>query len=502
MVNPARRVLVLGLDGGTFDLFDPWFRAGELPFLRGLAEQGFRSNLLSVYPAKTIPAWYCAATGQDPGALGVFGFTEPNGGPGKSRVVQTFRPAEAIWDRLSRRGVTVGVLNFPVRSGYAINGFVVPGMLSESAATYPARLRGELEARTHLPHVPELPPYRESERARWLDLATRAVEQYGRYAEILCEEYRPAFLFTLLRETDRVEHQHWAELTRPLEEVGEDLKRFWRTVDATCARIDRAFRALGGAQRTFVISDHGHGAARSDFFTNRWLAREGYLVFRKPATGWHRRAAARVLLASERYRLSRWLVRSLADRLRGGRGRNFVGKLLAGEGSFEAMAPNIDWERTVAFSYPVPEGIYLNRYRASMGPEEADRTVAEIRHKLESCPDARIEVFEPREIYRGRNLSNAPALLLRVDGLATETRMDFSYPEPMLKERPGFFYGSGVHRMEGILLVAGDGVAPGRQGGPFSLLDVAPTVLESMGVPTDAGMAGRSFGSALGAPGG
>lgn len=129
----------------------------DLPFLRGLAERGFRSKLLSVYPAKTIPAWSCAATGQDPGALGVFGFTEPNGGPGKSRVVQTFRPAEAVWDRLSRRGVTVGVLNFPLRSGYAINGFVVPGMLSESSDTYPTRLRAELEARTHTPHVPELP---------------------------------------------------------------------------------------------------------------------------------------------------------------------------------------------------------------------------------------------------------------------------------------------------------------------------------------------------------
>lgn len=214
-------------------------------------------------------------------------------------------------------------------------------------------------------------------------------------------------------------------------------------VDGTCARIDASFRAVGGPQRTFVISDHGHGAARSDFFTNRWLAREGYLVFRKPATGWHRRLAARVLLASERYRATRWLVRGLADRLRGGRGRNFVGKMLAGEGSFEAMAPNIDWERTVAFSYPVPEGIYLNRYRTAMTPEEADRTVAEIRHKLETCPDAHIEVFEPRELYRGRNLSNAPALLLRIDGLATETRMDFSYPEPMLRDLPASSTGAG-----------------------------------------------------------
>ncbi|HEV2520422.1 MAG TPA: alkaline phosphatase family protein [Thermoplasmata archaeon] len=497
MGTPARRALVLGLDGGTFDLLDPWFRAGELPFLRRLAEQGFRSPLTSVYPAKTIPAWYCFATGQDPGTLGVFGFTEPNGGPGKSRIVQTFRPAEALWDRLSRHGVTVGVLNFPLRAGYPINGFVVPGMLSDAPPTFPATLRSELEAATKEPHVPELPPYRDSDRHRWIDLATRAVAQYAQYAEILCERYRPAFLFTLLRETDRVEHQHWAELTRPIQEVGDDLKEFFRTVDRTCERIDRAFRAVGGPERTFVISDHGHGLARSDFFTNRWLAREGYLTLKRPKAGWHRRVAARALLASERYRATRRLVRAVADGLRGGPGRAWVGKVLAGEGSFESMAENIDWDRTLAFSYPVPEGIYLNRYHPNLPPEQARRTVAEIRAKLERCPDAHIEVFEPREIYSGRNLDQAPALLLRIDGLATEPRMDFSYPDPMLRDRPGFFYGSGVHRMEGILIVAGDGVAPGTRGAPVSLLDVAPTVLETMGFAPSPGMEGRSFDAAL-----
>ncbi|HTT26156.1 MAG TPA: alkaline phosphatase family protein, partial [Thermoplasmata archaeon] len=132
MISPRRRVLVLGLDGGTFDLLDPWMRAGELPYLRSLVERGFRAPLRSVFPPKTIPAWYCFATGADPGELGVFGFTEPNGSPGTSRIVQTFRPHEAFWDHLSRRGVTVGVLNFPLRAAYPIHGFVVPGMLADS----------------------------------------------------------------------------------------------------------------------------------------------------------------------------------------------------------------------------------------------------------------------------------------------------------------------------------------------------------------------------------
>ena len=157
------------------------------------------------------------------------------------------------------------------------------------------------------------------------------------------------------------------------------------------------------------------------------------------------------------------------------------------------MADRIDWKKTVAFSYPVPEGIYLNRYNPDLTPEKGRATIAKIRSELARFPGARVELFEPEEIYQGRNLSNAPALLLRVDGMATELRMDFAYSNVMLPKRPGFFYGTGVHRMDGILLAAGDGIPSSRSEAPLSLLDIAPTVLEGMGVPVPSGFAGASF---------
>jgi predicted AlkP superfamily phosphohydrolase/phosphomutase len=498
MARERRRVLVLGLDGATFDLLDPWFAAGELPYLKALASRGIRAPLTSVYPPKTIPAWYSFATGQDPGTLGIFGFTEPDGGPGRSKIVQTFRPYEAVWDLLSRQGVTVGVMDFPMRSGYPINGFLLPGMLEDRPPSYPKELRAAVEARSGLPYLPELPAYREAERGAWMARATQAVERHARYAELLCEEYRPGFLFALFRETDRVQHQHWAELTRPLEEVPEDLKGFYRAVDSAVGRIDRAFRSVGGPATTLVISDHGHGPALSDFFTNRWLAQEGYLLFKDGPGDLRRRMSARLLLWAQKFGPTRWLSSRVADLARGGGRREKLGQMLAGQGSFEAMARRVDWDRTVAYSYPVPEGIYLNRYNPHLSPEQGRAIVAEMKRKLEAFGEARIEVLEPRTIYKGKNLAQAPAILLRIDGLATEPRMDFSYPRPMLKERPGYFYGSGIHRMDGIFIASGDGIgAPGRSTGPFSLLDVAPTVLDLMGYPVPPQMSGHPLGPTL-----
>ncbi|HTW76620.1 MAG TPA: alkaline phosphatase family protein [Thermoplasmata archaeon] len=498
MPGAQRRFLILGLDGGTFDLLDPLMDAGDLPFLKSMVRSGVRAPLMSVYPAKTIPAWYSMATGQDPGQLGIYGFTEPNGGPGHSKLVQTFRPAEAMWDRLSRLGMKVGVVNFPLHQGYPLHGFVVPGMFTEQPKTYPTDLRAELERTLGGPYPPELPVHRESERASWIAIATRSVEQRAKIAAALAEHHRPDFMFAMFRETDRLEHQYWSELMRPVAEIPEDLRTFWRTVDAACRTVHEAFRAIGGPEITLVVSDHGHGENQSDFFTNRWLAEEGFLAFREGGDVGGRNLLARILLWTQRRRVGRALALPIAGMLRKGRGEG-LGQLLSGATSFEEMAERIDWHRTLAYSYPVPEGIYLNRRNPEVTAATEAALVARLRARLEAYSDARVEVFDPAEIYRGRNFVRAPSLLIRVDGMRTEPRMDFSYPRPLIRDRPQFFYGCGNHRMNGILIGAGDGVRPGAtDDGPLSLLDVAPTVLEGMGVSPSPAMNGRSFGRRLG----
>lgn len=497
-MGPARRrFLVIGLDGGTFDLLDPLMDAGEMPYLRQLATDGLRAPLRSVYPPKTIPAWYSLATGQDPGGLGIFGFTEPDGGPGKSKLVQSFRPAEAVWDTLSRHGVRVGVLNFPLRAGYPLNGFVIPGMLADRAPSYPAPLRGQVEAELGEPYPSELPPFRDRERDAWMERAAAGVAARGRAAGHLARRFRPDFLFVLFRETDRVEHQLWSELKQPVDRMAPDLRAFWRAVDGAVRTIDEGFRDAEHPGVTLVVSDHGHGTAESEFFTNRWLLEQEFLCFRNGGESFRRRALSRLLLASEKVPTLRSLLRPAADFVRERSSAERVGKFLTGEATFESMAEKIDWERTVAFSYPVPEGIYLNRYNPHLTPEKGEAVIREIRSRLEAYPDAEIEVFDPREIYQGQNLRNAPALLLRIDGMRTDPRMDFSYPEPMMRDRPSFFYGSGTHRMDGILIAHGDDVPAMRHEAAVSILDIAPTILAEMGVPIPPVLPGQSIGPLL-----
>ena len=49
------KLLILGIDGATFDLILPWAEAGHLPNLANLMETGVRSTLNSTLPPVTSP---------------------------------------------------------------------------------------------------------------------------------------------------------------------------------------------------------------------------------------------------------------------------------------------------------------------------------------------------------------------------------------------------------------------------------------------------------------
>ena len=51
-----RQLIVIGLDGATFDVIDPLLDQGQLPFMAQLVNNGTRARLLSTIPYATMPA--------------------------------------------------------------------------------------------------------------------------------------------------------------------------------------------------------------------------------------------------------------------------------------------------------------------------------------------------------------------------------------------------------------------------------------------------------------
>lgn len=68
------KVAVIGLDGATFDLLNPWINQGKLPTFKKLMDMGCWGPLESTLPPLSPPAWTSFMTGKNPGKHGIFDF--------------------------------------------------------------------------------------------------------------------------------------------------------------------------------------------------------------------------------------------------------------------------------------------------------------------------------------------------------------------------------------------------------------------------------------------
>src|SRR5918995_5078855 len=107
--------LLIGLDGATFSVLDPYVERGVMPFLGSLTARGTRAELRSIMPPLTPPAWTSLVTGKRPGGHGVFDFfqrEEPDDIHVRFAGSQDVRSA-TVWSLASDEGLRVTSLNFP-----------------------------------------------------------------------------------------------------------------------------------------------------------------------------------------------------------------------------------------------------------------------------------------------------------------------------------------------------------------------------------------------------
>ena len=69
--KPAK-VLIIGVDGVSLNLLEPYAKAGVVPNMARLLEEGARGDLSSIWPLRTPQVWTSAVTGKYPGQHGIW----------------------------------------------------------------------------------------------------------------------------------------------------------------------------------------------------------------------------------------------------------------------------------------------------------------------------------------------------------------------------------------------------------------------------------------------
>ena len=125
------RLLIIGLDGATWTVIDPLLKAGRLPNLAHLIQNGTRCVSTAIEPALSPIVWTSLASGKRPEKHGVTHFFDT------ANNVRCRR----LWDILEQPNRAIGVFAWPVTwPPRPANGFIVPSLFARANDTFPAEL--------------------------------------------------------------------------------------------------------------------------------------------------------------------------------------------------------------------------------------------------------------------------------------------------------------------------------------------------------------------------
>jgi predicted AlkP superfamily phosphohydrolase/phosphomutase len=295
-VAPAKKVVVIGLDGGTWDLLDGYIARGLLPNLAKLRQGGVWAPLKSIKPSSSPVIWTSIATGKSPDKHGITFFVRfPAGDTGHpAPVTSTMRRGKALWNILSKLKRDVAVVGWfvtwPVE---AVNGRMISdrahwGATDEKgvfppaylAGFPPADIQGAIDALPRFMHAEtdfsKLKPDSTDpeERLRYL-VFDRFVKAYMRDAyylkvadRVLSDGALPDFFALYLRGTDDVQHGFWKFMQPELfdgvtpeqaADYGKVIERYWQWTDEAVGHVLSYYKDTPAL--VIVVSDHGAGPA-------------------------------------------------------------------------------------------------------------------------------------------------------------------------------------------------------------------------------------------------
>ena len=433
--RPGRRAAVIGLDGVGLPLVRELVDRGVMPRLGAFMSSGSAAPMRSTIPTISSVSWAGFLTGNNPGRHGIFGFTDIN----RSEFKQYFPnfgslKGDTVFDLLGRQGKRSVVVNvpgtYPAREmeGVLVSGFVA---IKLEKAVHPPAMLGRLEK---LGYRIDVDYVRANERPEefFNDLFETLAIRRKLLVELARDEVWDLFI-GVITETDRLHHYFWHVWEDEASPYHQRFIDFYGEIDEA---IGLLLDALEGVP-TIVLADHGHMLIESEVYPNVLLKELGMLSYRNQPP------------------------RTVAD-----------------------IAP-----ATRAFVLD-PGRVYLNlrgRYpTGTVDPGDADAVLADIEAAMCGIEHEGkrpvSKVYRRDELYSGAHLADAPDMVMHFGpgfDIKGSMRADALFGRSAL---------TGMHTYDDALFAAS---RPGMDLADLAITDVAPTLLEALGLAGAGEMDGR-----------
>jgi predicted AlkP superfamily phosphohydrolase/phosphomutase len=427
-------------------------------------------------------------TGLNPAGHGVFDILEYKPGASK-RLPVTYRSIKArtILDDLTDAGKTTIAANIPLSfPAPAIKGKVIAGGVLPAGRpyTHPPDLQQELDAHAPFPINGMSWTTYHNRPEQFLEECAEVTAKRQRSFEYLLDTTSWDAAALVFVSTDRIQHCL-------MEYLSPDHPRYEELKDSPVAKQTRAIyqqldEGLGRLlERTndddlvMLMSDHGHQPCTRTCTMDRILGELGFLEFGR---------------GSAAYNLVRW-----------GPGRRIARRLydlFRLHGRVSIPSTPIEWAKTRAYTSVVStgEGVSVNLKGREPGgtvdPSDYERVRDELAEALASFTDPDTgkkpiaKIYKKEEVLSGDFLDIAPDLLLVPAPLYSLTHAKTAV------EAADWL--SGDHRLEGVVIAAGPEVRPGELQETVRLIDLMPTAMAALRVPSAVARDGRPIPSFVG----
>lgn len=481
----SSKVLIIGIDGGTWDVLGPACEKGWMPNLSRFRQNGSCGTLRSTLPPFTPAAWTALMTGQNPGNHGVIGNHTYDADEERIKMINSTNiRSETLWHKLERHGKKVIVIAVPMTyppievDGVLVSGFETPSL--ESDFTYPPSFKEEVLAK--IPNLEFTCGFRRKNMKdstgfkQHLNWQRKQMYDVLQMLQMGMEKVDWSVAMVVLRSFDEMMHRFWGffDFSRDTSSDPRDefKRQYLQDLDEVLGRFfDVADKARA---TTVMVSDHGSQAKRGDLYPNRVLRKLGYL---KTASG------------------GRLFLRSLQKKWH----RYRSGRLAAKWWKLKTLSQAVNLKKTVGYVTEIncyaDFNLIENNGDPNKKPDGRQRNALldEIAAKLTEFKDTDGKpVFRfakrPAELYGlEKHKPELPDLIIAPRN-GYNMRMDVTGDEVIRHiDRDEIV---GVHSLDGIFGIRGEGIAPSKTVNA-EIVDIAPTVLATLGLPVTEDMNGR-----------
>ncbi len=450
------KIIVLGLDGFSPELVEKW--SSELPNLSKIQQDGVWGDIRSTVPPTAAQAWTSVRSGRNPGAFGFWDSTYRDDftyGEPKQADSEAADRVDLLQKLLPKMGQRVAIINVPaswppkkIPAGFCVTG---PDTQDDKNYTYPETLADEVKSLVgeYIFRVNEgglvcLQMEKDKVLKRIYDMDSQRFTLLKHFIQKRCDH-----ILAVLVGPERMAHNfyHYTDETHkrhdPDPKYKDALLAYYKWIGKNVGEVRES---LPSDSVFIVMSAYGSQKLDGSINLNEWLIQEGYLVLSEYPTE-----------------------------------LSLPGEL------------NVDWSKTKAWSTGSTGQLYLNvKGRETQGVVEADgsdKLLDELAEKLQAIPDENgqklsTQIFKRDDIQFGPYVKYGPDMFIYFDEcrFTTSDLVGYGKGKVYSADTPkGPDYAA--HSPYGYFCMAGSRIpAKGKISG-ISLLNIAPTVLDVIGLP-------------------